>query len=231
MFKICVNDIRVSFRTSGVIIALAPVLCCIVLIIFMKKSVGVNEELFTLMVETTFTFMSSAVMLICGMMISEISLLADRENRIIQVLISSGIGVEKVLFARIIASVCVGYVAIIIPYIGIMGYYFLTFEKVAALSGMFYFKYFLLYPFITIVMVELFSLLQMIIKNGTFLMGFLPYIVIFLLIYLNMLEMEGKIKIDAVWLVLTTVAAVVVGTVVTFLIKRIPKEYIVNLDA
>ncbi|MCR5637909.1 MAG: hypothetical protein K6F97_03610 [Lachnospiraceae bacterium] len=231
MFSLIEKDIKVLIKSSGgILVLLGPILIVVGLLFYLKNALGGSEELFELSVGSLIPNISAIAMIIPGGGVIETVINADRDNRVNQVLISDGMDMRKVWLSKVASACVTGYFGVIISFITLCITYFVMTGSLYDLHVSVVFKYFLVYPCLSVVFLEIMAFVMWVIRAGAFIVGFFPSLLSMGLIYLNLLEISGEIKIDGTILGIVTGIAIVIGVIVLILVDRIPKEYIVNIE-
>lgn len=226
------KELKVGFRLSGFMVMFSAVLGGFAPIFFSYETVREIKDSLIIQesIKMCALFLPAMLIPMVGTVFLETTLNEERKNRILHVLMASGLEPQNIWEAKIIAASLVAYICIFIPFCAVWLYGLLLFQIKIYFDTRFIIMYFVFIPAIAIAFLNLIGIIMWGSRRGQFLAGFMPLLSYISCLYLSLYLLENKTSINFWILGATTVLAFAVSFICRFIVKRISKEYIVNIE-
>jgi hypothetical protein len=154
----------------------------------------------------------------------------DRANNVNQFIMAVGIAPQNIVFSKIIATFIISYIEAVVLFVFIEGYCFFANGIFIPFGGAVLIKYFLVYPLLVFSVMTINAFIIWISREGSLLAFIATMLSAAVFMLVTFMEMNGTIKFNGVFILVETIVAIIVSFLVIYLIKKVPKEYIVNIE-
>ncbi|MCR5638108.1 MAG: ABC transporter permease [Lachnospiraceae bacterium] len=222
------KDVKLAFCECFLLMIIYLLFYLVLIVLFTKDYLKTNQ--FKQVMETLVSNGGAIVMLLVGGVIIGRLFIVERENNVNQFIMAVGINPQNIVFSKIIATFIISYIEAVVLFVFIEGYCFFANGIFIPFGGAVLIKYFLVYPLLVFTVMTINAFIIWISRQGSI----LPFVATMLPAYAFMLvtfmEMTGTIKFNGMFILVEAIVAIIVSFLVIYLIKKVPKEYIVNIE-
>ena len=222
------KDIKLTFCECFLLMIIYLLFYLVLIVFFTKDYLKTNQ--FKQVMETLVSNGGAIVMLLVGGVIIGRLFIVERENNVNQFIMAVGIAPQNIVFSKIIAAFIILYIEAVVLFVFIEGYCFFANGIFIPFGGAVLIKYFLVYPLLVFSVMTINAFIIWISREGSILPFVATMLPAFVFMLVTFMEMTGTIKFNGVFILVEAIVAIIVSFLVIYLIKKVPKEYIVNIE-
>ena len=222
------KDIKLAFYECYLLMIMYPLFYLAIVVFFTKDHLKTHQ--FKQILEPLVSNGGAIVMLMVGGVIIGNLIFVDRANNVNQFIMAVGIAPQNIVFSKIIAAFIISYIEAVVLFVFIEGYCFFANGIFIPFGGAVLIKYFLVYPLLVFSVMTINAFIIWISREGSILPFVATMLPAFVFMLVTFMEMTGTIKFNGVFILVEAIVAIIVSFLVIYLIKKVPKEYIVNIE-
>ena len=222
------KDVKLAFCDSFLPMIIYPLFYLVLVVFFTKDHLKTHQ--FKQILEPLVSNGGAIVMLMVGGIIIGNLVFVDRANNVNQFIMAVGIAPQNIVFSKIIATFIILYIEAVVLFVFIEGYCFFANGIFIPFGGAVLIKFFLVYPLLVFMVMTINAFTIWISREGSLLAFIATMLPAGVFMIVTFMEMNGTIKFNGVFILVETIVAIIVSFLVIYLIKKIPKEYIVNIE-
>ena len=222
------KDIKLAFYECYLLMIMYPLFYLAIVVFFTKDHLKTHQ--FKQILEPLVSNGGAIVMLMVGGVIIGNLIFVDRANNVNQFIMAVGIAPQNIVFSKIIAAFIISYIEAVVLFVFIEGYCFFANGIFIPFGGAVLIKYFLVYPLLVFSVMTINAFIIWISREGSILPFVATMLPAFVFMLVTFMEMNGTIKFNGVFILVEAIVAIIVSFLVIYLIKKVPKEYIVNIE-
>lgn len=222
------KDVKLAFCDAFLLMIMYPLFYLVLVVFFTKDYLKTHQ--FKQILEPLVSNGGAIVMLMVGGVIIGNLIFVDRANNVNQFIMAVGIAPQNIVFSKIIAAFIISYIEAVVLFVFIEGYCFFANGIFIPFGGTVLIKYFLVYPLLVFSVMTINAFIIWISREGSLLAFIATMLSAAVFMLVTFMEMNGTIKFNGVFILVETIVAIIVSFLVIYLIKKVPKEYIVNIE-